>query len=36
VDLEQRSPHLEKWPWERILAISGSELYYETVYGTES
>jgi imidazolonepropionase-like amidohydrolase len=36
VDLEQRSPHLEKWPWERILAISGSELYYETVYGTQS
>jgi len=33
VDLE-RTPHLEKWPWERIMAVSGSELYYETVHGT--
>jgi imidazolonepropionase-like amidohydrolase len=35
VDL-QRSPHIEKWPWERIMAVSGSELYYETVHSTNS
>ena len=27
---------IEKWPWERTLAISGSELYYETVHGKTS
>jgi imidazolonepropionase-like amidohydrolase len=36
VELEPRSRHIEKWPWERTLTISGSELYYETVYGTTS
>ena len=29
-------PHIEKWPWERIMAVSGSELYFETVYGPNS
>jgi hypothetical protein len=29
------SKRIEKFPWERILAISGSELYYETVYGQQ-
>jgi imidazolonepropionase-like amidohydrolase len=32
VDLQERQ-RIEKYPWERIMAISGSELYYETVYG---
>lgn len=36
VELEPRSQHIEKWPWERTLTISGSELYYETVYGKTS
>ena len=36
IDLEPRLPRVEKWPWERILAISGSELYYDTVYRTTS
>ena len=32
VDLE-RPAHIEKYPWERIMTVSGSELYYETVHG---
>jgi imidazolonepropionase-like amidohydrolase len=35
VDLKRPSA-VEKWPWERIMAISGSELYYETVYPANS
>jgi imidazolonepropionase-like amidohydrolase len=32
VDLK-RPPHIEKFPWERTMSVSGSELYYETVHG---
>lgn len=32
VDLK-RPAHIEKFPWERIMAVSGTELYYETVHG---
>jgi imidazolonepropionase-like amidohydrolase len=27
---------IEKWPWERIMTVSGTELRYETVYGAPS
>jgi cytosine/adenosine deaminase-related metal-dependent hydrolase len=27
---------IEKWPWERIMTVSSTELCYETVYGTPS
>jgi imidazolonepropionase-like amidohydrolase len=32
------APHarIEKWPWERIMTVSGTELCYETVYGTQT
>lgn len=36
VDLQSDLEHLEKWPWERIMAVSGSELYYKTVYGANT
>jgi imidazolonepropionase-like amidohydrolase len=32
VDLA-RTAHVEKFPWERVMAVSGTELYYETVHG---
>ncbi len=26
---------VEKWPWERIMTVSSTELRQETVYGTQ-
>jgi len=36
VELTHKLKKYEKYPWERILAIAGTELHYEHVYGTPS